>query len=71
MLFGAFPEVLPRTQTNGALVSNETLERTDVLIIANFVLDSFTKGVQSHLLESEEKVRENESLVAGIQVGHI
>lgn len=62
MLFGAFSKVLPRTQTSGALIPNETLGRIDVLTTANFVLDSFTKGAQSHLLESGGKVRESESL---------
>lgn len=71
MLSGAFSELLPRTQINGALVPNETLGRIDILTTANFVLDSFTKGAQSHLLESGGKVRESESLVAGIQAGHI
>lgn len=55
-----FFELLPRTQTNGALVPTETLGRKDVLTTANFVLDSFIKGAQSHLLESGGKVRERD-----------
>lgn len=65
MLSGAFSQTFARTQTNGALASNEILGRIDgsIIRIANFVFDRLTKGLQSHVLESGEQVRKSESLV--------
>lgn len=68
-----FPKPLPRTQTSGALVSNEILGRIDDSLIrtTDFAFHSLTTGAQSPVWENAEQVRKSESLEAGKQAGQI